>query len=88
MSNKLQSEFKNNTRLNNINTIVVPGYIGCDRVGGVWNFYRSELIKFIHELTSIKPNMKMKIVYFKQNKSSDISKFIYYSMINFFLLFS
>ena len=84
--NKLLSEFKNNTRLNNIHTIIVPGYIGCNRGGGVWSFYRSELIKFVHELASIKPNIKMNIVYFKQNKSSDISKFIYYTMIIFFFI--
>ena len=85
--NKLLSEFKNNTRLNNINNIVVPDYIGCDRGGGLWSFYRSELFKFAHELTSIKPNIKMKIVYFRQNKSSDISKFIYCTMIIFFIIF-
>ena len=86
MSYRLLSEFENNTRLNNVNTVVVPGYIGCNRGGGVWSFYRSELFKFTHELTSIKPNTKMKIVYFRQNKSSDISKFIYCTMIKFFTI--
>ena len=86
--NKILSEFKNNTRLNNTNSLVVPGYIGCNRGGGVWSFYRSELFKFAHELTSIKPNIKMKIVYFNMNKSSDISKFIYYTMIKVFIIFS
>ena len=85
--NKLLSEFKNNTRLNNVNTVVVPGYIGCDRGGGVWSIYRNELFKFAHELTSIKPNIKMKIVYFRQNKSPDISKFIYCTMIKCFIIF-
>ena len=50
-------------------------------------FYRSQLFKFPHELISIKLHIKMKIVYFRQNKSSDISKFIYCTMINFLLLF-
>ena len=33
--NRLLNEFKNNTRLNNVDTVFVPGYIGCDRGGGV-----------------------------------------------------
>ena len=82
--NELLSEFKNSTRLNNVNTVVVPGYIRCDCGGGVWSFYRSELFKF----ATIKRNIKMKIVYFRQNKSSDISKFIYCTVINFFIIFS
>ena len=48
--------------MNNINPVVVPGYIGCDCGGGVWGFYRSELFKIAHELTSIKPHIEVKIV--------------------------
>ena len=82
--NRSLTEFKNNTRLNSINTVVVPGYIGCDRGGGVWAFYRNEMLKFAYELTTIKSYMKMRIVYFRQNKSSDICKFKHCIILIFF----
>ena len=42
---KLLREFRNNnhTRLNMINTIVLPGYIECNHSGGVWSLYKEKI---------------------------------------------
>ena len=39
--NRLLIEFRNDTRLNSINTVVIPGYTGCDCGGGAWAFSRN-----------------------------------------------
>ena len=88
--NGLLNEFKNNPRLDDINTVVVPGYIGCDHGGGVWSFYKSEIIKFAYELTSIKQHIKMKIVYLKKRTNFQILVsflFIFFIFFIFYFLF-
>ena len=78
--NRLLNEFENNPRLDDINTVVVPGYKGCYRGGGVWSFYKSEIIKFAYQLTCIKQHIRMKIVYLKKRTNFQI-------LVSFFYLF-
>ena len=79
--NRLLNEFKNNPRIADINTMLVPGYIGCDRGGGVWSFYKSEIIKFAYGLSYIKQDIRVKIVHFKKTvKILDIGNFFLYDV--------
>ena len=65
----LYEEFKcsGNESLHKVNQILIPGYIGCDRGGGVWTFYRNEIINFTFKLNKIRPDITVKIIYFRRN---------------------
>ena len=60
---KFLHKLKNNNNgfLNMVNAVVLPGYIGYDRVGGVWKLYKSKILTFAINLKNIKSNMVAKV---------------------------
>ena len=73
---------ENNPRLADINIILVPGYIACDRGGGVWSFYKSKIIKFAYETIIYKTGYKGEDSSLQKKKKKtvkilDIGKFFF-----------
>ena len=62
---QLLTKFKKRDHLglNRIETILVPGYIGCGLGGGDWNFYKNEITEFYASLKCIRPDINIKVVY-------------------------
>ena len=59
------SKFKpgQNLKLNRIDTIVIPGYIGCDLGGGDWNLYKNEITEFARTISCVRPDINIKVIY-------------------------
>ena len=71
-------KFKNyNDRHLNMVNAVLPGYIGCDRGGGVWKLYENEILKFEIILKNVNSNIVVKVFYLEKKRSSNKTLYLY-----------
>ena len=72
---QLLSKFKKRDQLelNRIDTILIPGYIGCGAGGGDWNFYKNGITEFFKLMKCVRPDITIKVVYLNlPNKKSKL----------------
>ena len=81
---RLLTIFKKREHLevNRIDTILIPGYIGCGLGGGDWNFYKNEISEFAKKMSRVRPDINIKVVYLNHpNKTSKL-----YNVYNYLYL--